>query len=91
MIKNIFINPIERRLRAGWRIFLFIIIIVGIAKLLGFTIDNLFGGMPEDKTLKFFFIILIAAIASTWILKWFIRHRSIKNLLVWYYKQYTNI
>ncbi|RKY92034.1 MAG: hypothetical protein DRQ01_06815 [Ignavibacteriae bacterium] len=65
MIKNIFINPIEYRLRAGWRILLFIIIMVGIARLLGFMIDNLFGGMPEDKTLKFFYIILIAAIAGT--------------------------
>lgn len=65
MIKNLFVNPIEHRLRAGWRIFLFIIIMVGIARLLGFTIDNLFGGMPEDKTLKFFFIILIAAISGT--------------------------
>ena len=65
MIKNIFINPIESRLRAGWRILLFIIIMVGIARLLGFAVNNLFGGMPEDKTLKFFFIILIAAISGT--------------------------
>ena len=65
MIKKIFINPIEHRLRAGWRIILFIIIMVGIARLLGFTVNNLFGGMPEDKTLKFFFIILIAAISGT--------------------------
>jgi membrane protease YdiL (CAAX protease family) len=65
MIKNIFINPIEHRLRAGWRILLFIVILVSIARLLGFMINNLLGGMPEDKTLKFFFIILIAAIAGT--------------------------
>ena len=65
MIKNIFINPIQHRLRAGWRIFLFIIITIGIVKLLEFTIDNLFGGLPEDKTLRFFFSILVAAIAGT--------------------------
>ncbi len=33
MIKNIFINPIEHRLRAGWRIFLFIIITVAYDEL----------------------------------------------------------
>jgi len=65
MIKNIFINPIEGRLRAGWRILLFIIITIFIVKLLEFTIDNLFGGLPEDKTLRFFFSILVAAIAGT--------------------------
>ncbi|MFC1528233.1 lysostaphin resistance A-like protein [Candidatus Neomarinimicrobiota bacterium] len=65
MIKNIFFNPIEGRLRAGWRILLFIIITVVIVKLLEFTIDNLFGGLPEDKTLRFFFSILVAAIAGT--------------------------
>lgn len=65
MIKNIFINHIEHRLRAGWRIFLFFIILFGIAKTLQFTIDNLFGGLPEDKTLRFFYSILIAAIAGT--------------------------
>lgn len=65
MIKNIFINHIEHRLRAGWRIFLFFIILFGIAKALQFTIDNLFGGLPEDKTLRFFYSILIAAIAGT--------------------------
>lgn len=65
MIKNIFINPIEHRLRAGWRIFLFILIIFVIVKLLEFTIDNLSGGLPEDKTLRFFFSILISAIVGT--------------------------
>ena len=65
MIKNIFINPIEHRLRAGWRIFLFIIITAVVVKLLEFTIDNLFGGLPEDKTLRFFYSILVAAIAGT--------------------------
>ena len=65
MIKNIFINPIEHRLRAGWRIFLFIIITVVMVKLLEFIIDNLFGGLPEDKTLRFFYSILVAAIAGT--------------------------
>ena len=65
MIKNIFINPIEGRLKAGWRILLFIIITVVMVKLLEFTIDNLFGGLPEDKTLRFFFSILVAAIAGT--------------------------
>jgi len=65
MIKNLFINPIEHRLRAGWRILLFIIFTIVIVKLLEFTIDNLFGGLPEDKTLRFFFSILVAAIAGT--------------------------
>jgi len=65
MIKNLFIDPIEHRLRAGWRIFLFVIITLIIVKLLEFTIDSLFGGLPEDKTLRFFYSILVAAIAGT--------------------------
>ena len=65
MIKNLFIDPIEHRLRAGWRIFLFVIITLIIVKLLEFTIDSLFGGLPEDKTLRFFYSILVAVIAGT--------------------------
>ena len=65
MLKSLFINPSQRLLRAGWRIFLFLILLFAIAKSLQLTIGNMFGGFPDDKTLKFFFLILLASFSGT--------------------------
>ena len=69
MIKNVFINPTENRLRTGWRILIFLIIIVAIAKLLSFLI-KLIGGPPDDNTIseafKGVFLILVGT-SAVWI------------------------
>ena len=51
-LKRLFFNEGESRLRAGWRILLFMAILMSIAFGLQFLIKITFGGIPEDVTLK---------------------------------------
>ena len=66
MIKNIFVNPIEHRLRTGWRILIFIITFLAIAKVLNILI-KLVGGPPDNKLLsellKRSFLIVVSTVA----------------------------
>lgn len=64
-IKNIFYNELESRLRAGWRILLFFLIMVFLVIVSEHTIDNYLGGLPEDKTMRLFYSVLLAAILGT--------------------------
>ena len=64
-IIKIFYNQNESRLRTAWRIILFFFIMFGVVKFLEFSIGNLFDDLPEDKTLRFFFSILVSAIVGT--------------------------
>jgi hypothetical protein len=50
MRTNIFYNPSENRLRAGWRILLYLIIQIGLSILLSNLVKLLLGGFPEDRT-----------------------------------------
>jgi membrane protease YdiL (CAAX protease family) len=50
-IKNYFINKNEKRLRTGWRILIFLLIGVAIAKLFSFLI-KLIGGPPDNITIS---------------------------------------
>ncbi|MFC1785353.1 lysostaphin resistance A-like protein [Candidatus Neomarinimicrobiota bacterium] len=81
MIKNIFVNPSENRLRTGWRILIFIIIFLAIAKILNILI-KLLGGPPEDKILsellKSAFLIIVTFIA-VFICRKFIDKKSFKS------------
>ncbi len=66
MIKNIFVNPIEHRLRTGWRILIFIITFLAIAKVLNILI-KLIGAPPDNKflseLLKGSFLIVVSTLA----------------------------
>lgn len=64
-MKNIFYNSTELRLRAGWRILLFICIMAILVISSETFIDNVLGGLPDDRTLRFFYSILLAAVIGT--------------------------
>ncbi len=82
MIKNLFVNPNEHRLRTGWRILIFIVIIIAIAKSLRLLIE-LFGGPLENNSLsevvKGIFLIVVATIAVL-ISRKYIDKKSFKSL-----------
>ena len=81
MFKNIFVNPIEHRLRTGWRILIFIITFVAIAKVLNILIKFV-GGPPDNKLLseltKGSFLIVVSTIA-VFISRKFLDKKSIKS------------
>ena len=81
MIKNIFVNPIEHRLRTGWRILIFIITFLAIAKVLNILI-KLVGGPPDNKLLsellKRSFLIVVSTVAVV-ISRKFLDKKSLKS------------
>ena len=82
MLKNIFVNPNEHRLRTGWRILIFILIFVSIAKLLNILI-RLLGGPPENSSLsellKGAFLIFVSSV-TVLISRTFLDKKSYKSL-----------
>ena len=62
---NFFYNAEERRLRAGWRIALFIVLMVAIAFAIQTIVKAAFGGLPEDPTLSMLIQIGMAAFVGT--------------------------
>ena len=52
MVKDYFVNPDENRLRAGWRIFLFLVAAFLIATIVNGIVKVVFGGPPSDKTVS---------------------------------------
>lgn len=64
-IARIFYNREELRIRAGWRILLFMPILIGAAFALESLIELIFGGLPEDQTLKMLVGIAMVAFVGT--------------------------
>ena len=52
MKKNIFVNPEENRLRAGWRLAIFFIAAIGFSVLFNKVFIPLVGGIPSNLTWK---------------------------------------
>ena len=51
-MKRLFVNDSEGRLRAGWRIFIYLVLQMGLVLIANAAIKHVFGGPPEDKTLS---------------------------------------
>jgi membrane protease YdiL (CAAX protease family) len=66
MIKNLFFNQVENRLRTGWRILIFLTIFLVIAKILNVLV-KLIGGPPDNIILseltKGIFLIVVSTIS----------------------------
>jgi membrane protease YdiL (CAAX protease family) len=81
-IKKHFINQNENRLRMGWRILLFLIISVAIAKIFGFFLEMI-GGPPDNATIseaiKGMVVILIMT-SSVWISRKYLDKKSLISL-----------
>jgi succinate dehydrogenase hydrophobic anchor subunit len=61
MIKNWFINATVRRLRAGWRILLFLLLLVVLAAGGQLGVRAILGNLPRSSTL----VLVIIATAAT--------------------------
>lgn len=84
MLKRIFYNSQDKRLRAGWRILLFIIILVSLSLLFQTLLKMVFGGIPKTSTylrnsIAIFMAFLATNIAVPISRKWLDRE-SLKSL-----------
>jgi membrane protease YdiL (CAAX protease family) len=62
---KVFLNEDERRLRAGWRIALFVPIVMALAFGFQTLIKATLGGLPQDPTEKMFAQLVMAATVGT--------------------------
>jgi membrane protease YdiL (CAAX protease family) len=75
MMKNWFINPDDRRLRAGWRILAFMPLLVSLAVAGQLGVRALLGGLPRGSTLGLA-IIAVAATIAVYIARRFLDRKS---------------
>jgi len=76
MIKRVLLNPVENRLRAGWRVLLFLLAVPIVSRILAVIIKPLFGSTLQNTTIKWFSRGVVVVIAAT--------------LLVWFFRRYLD-
>jgi membrane protease YdiL (CAAX protease family) len=82
-LKNCFWNPDENRLRAGWRIILFLIIVPVMLRTLVVVIKPFIGGTLEDQMVSWVFrgvLVVITATLAVWMSRRFFDKRSVSSL-----------
>lgn len=75
MIRNWFLNAADRRLRAGWRILLFLVLLMALAAGGQLAVRAMLGGLPRTSTLVLV-IIASAATIAVLIARRFLDHKS---------------
>ncbi|MEJ2597809.1 MAG: type II CAAX endopeptidase family protein [Anaerolineales bacterium] len=83
MLRNIFLNSVEVRLRAGWRLLLFLLAVPAIMRLLDLALRPLFGGSLENDTINWVFrgiLVVIGVTLIVWIFRRFIDQKSFVSL-----------
>jgi membrane protease YdiL (CAAX protease family) len=83
MINKIFWNLDENRLRAGWRILLFLIAVPVMSRTLNVVIKPLFGGALEDEMVSWICrgaVVVIAATLLVWITRTYIDKKPVISL-----------
>lgn len=64
-MKTFFLNQDEQRLKAGWRILIFMICLAFVSTIAQFLLKSIIGGMPPKGILRDFTAVALAALAST--------------------------
>ena len=70
MLKKMFLNVEEHRLRSGWRLLLFLVLIPVTSRLLNLALRPLFGEALDDQLVRWLFrgvIVIIAATLVVWL------------------------
>ncbi len=78
-MKEYFINPDSRRLRAGWRILIFFLIFITITAVLMVTVRTILGGLRRGSDLQFF-LLGISATAAVFIARRFLDKKTLTSL-----------
>lgn len=78
-MKNIFINPDSKIIRAGWRILIFAILFLIFNAALMFGVRTILGALPAKGTL-WFFLLGLAATLATFITTKYISKQPINSL-----------
>ncbi|UCH62405.1 MAG: CPBP family intramembrane metalloprotease [Fidelibacterota bacterium] len=83
MIKKIFLNLDENRLRAGWRLLLVLIALPIVSRILNPIIKPVFGGTLEDDMIRWIFrgvLVVITATLVVWIGRRYLDKKTFSSL-----------
>jgi membrane protease YdiL (CAAX protease family) len=78
-MQNWFIATADGRLRAGWRIGIFVLLFAGINVILASSVRALLGGLPRTSVLVFV-LLAISATAAVWLTRRFVDRQSFASL-----------
>jgi membrane protease YdiL (CAAX protease family) len=82
-MKKYFWNPDENRLRAGWRIVMYLIIQISLSLIFNQFIKQILGGYPKDITMKIVMrgiVVIIIVPIAVWTARKFFDRRSFISL-----------
>ena len=65
-MKGIFVNPDTARIRAGWRIALFLIIFIALSVITMFAVRTILGSLPKTSNIQFG-IVAFASTVAVWL------------------------
>jgi membrane protease YdiL (CAAX protease family) len=83
MIKKIFVNSVEHRLRAGWRVLLFLLAVPLVSRIFMVIIKPLFGGALGNEAVSWFFrgvVVVITATLVVWLFRRYVDKKSLTSL-----------
>jgi membrane protease YdiL (CAAX protease family) len=83
MLKKIFLNVDEQRLRTGWRLLLFLMLVPVTSRLLNLALRPLFGETLDDQLVRWLFrgvIVIIAATLVVWIGRRYLDRKTFVSL-----------
>ena len=76
-------NPVENRLRAGWRVLLFLIAVPIVSRIIIVAIKPLLGSTLENETISWLFrgvVVVIAATLVVWLFRKYLDRKSLTSL-----------
>lgn len=62
-MNKILVNPVTNRLRAGWRILMFFVLLAGISAVGMIAVRTILGSLPKQSTLQFSILAVTATLA----------------------------
>ncbi len=81
LIKNIFLNSNEKRLRAGWRILIFIVFFILMSRILSNIGLSIVGGLDKTESTYWIFrgvIVIVASSLVVWIVRKYFDKKNIR-------------
>lgn len=83
LIKNIFLNSNEKRLRAGWRILIFIVFFILMSRILSNIGLSIVGGLDKTESTYWIFrgvIVIVASSLVVWIVRKYFDKKTFVSL-----------
>jgi hypothetical protein len=83
LVKNIFLNSNENRLRAGWRILIFIVFFILMSRILSNIGLSIVGDLDKTESAYWVFrgfIVIVVSSLVVWVVRKYLDHKTLISL-----------